>query len=537
MAKVWVNGQEIEIGDDERLNGIQVAKRAGADVPHYCWHPGLSVVASCRMCLVETGTRKPDGEIMMTPKLVPGCQTPARDGSVFITESEKIKHARSLVEECLLMDHPIDCPICDKAGECSLQDYHFEHGQKERRADLLPFHSRRRDVGPTVTLFVDRCIMCTRCVRFTREISGTSELMIEHRGAHEEINIFPGFPLNNKLSGNVVDLCPVGALGDRDFLYQQRVWYMKSRPSVCGGCSTGCSIWSDENQYVVHRLRPREILSVNQWWMCDEGRYGFRERDGEERLVGPWKRDGDQWTPADWIQLLDELKEKLTAAGRLALVVSPHATVEETYLAAQMIRRFDENAVLAIGPVPTDGEDESYPGGFTIRAEKCPNHRGVANALGRFGPCKDFDELLPLLDDGTIQGAWILGGYRPNWITEDAAAKFSSLGLLIVQDLFASHLSEQSDYFLPATTFLEKEGSFVNHADRLQSFRWAVRPPSGIRTEANVFRRLSEESGMHDAGATLQRIASEIPYFSAVSLPVPDDGLDLKINQLAGTSS
>ena len=172
MPVVIVDGQEIEIGADERLNCIEAARRAGKEIPHYCWHPGLSVVASCRMCLIETGQRDAaTGKISMVPKLVPGCQTPVKDGTVIVTESPLVKESRARVEEALLIDHPIDCPICDKAGECLLQDYHFEHGQAERRADLHAFTSRKRDMGPTVTLFVDRCIMCTRCVRFTREIS------------------------------------------------------------------------------------------------------------------------------------------------------------------------------------------------------------------------------------------------------------------------------------------------------------------------------------------------------------------------------
>src|SRR6476620_3794961 len=233
MGTVLVDGKPIEVGDQERLNGIQIARRAGIDIPRYCWHPGLTVVASCRMCLVETGTRNAEtGVITMLPKLSPACQTPATDNSVFVTNSEKVQKARAMVEEDLLIDHPIDCPICDKAGECLLQDYHFAHGQEERRADIRPFTSRKRDMGDTVTLFVDRCVMCSRCVRFTREITGTSELFVINRGSHEEIDVFPGYPLDNKMSGNVVDLCPVGALGDKDFMYQQRVWFMESRDGV-----------------------------------------------------------------------------------------------------------------------------------------------------------------------------------------------------------------------------------------------------------------------------------------------------------------
>ncbi len=252
------------------------------------------------MCLVETGTKdKETGKITMMPKVVPGCQTPAKDGTVFVTNSDKVKASRAMVEEDLLIDHPIDCPICDKAGECLLQDYHFEHGQEERRADIRPFTSRKRDVGETVTLFVDRCIMCTRCVRFTREITGTAELMVANRGSHEEIDVFEGYPLDNKLSGNVVDLCPVGALGDRDFLYKQRVWFMKKHNGVCAGCATGCSITIDENQDAVFRLKPRENPHINKWWMCDEGRYNYNDIHRADRLNGPKRRKGAGYNPQD----------------------------------------------------------------------------------------------------------------------------------------------------------------------------------------------------------------------------------------------
>src|SRR5262245_42961979 len=328
MAKVLVNNIEVEIGDHERLNGIQVAERAGFDVPHYCWHAGLSVVASCRMCLVETGTRNPQtGAVQMMPKLVPACQTPAKDGTVFVTESEKIEQSRAFVEEALLIDHPIDCPICDKAGECYLQDYHFAHGQEERRADIRPFTSRKRPMGDTVILFVDRCVMCSRCVRFCREISGTSELLVIDRGSHEEIDVLPGYPLANKLSGNVVDLCPVGALGDRDFLYSQRVWFMKNNPHVCAGCSTGCSIRVDENQDRIYRLRPRENPHINQWWMCDEGRYGWKYVHDPARLSEPRARRGDQAATLEWSDLISELEKHLAGGRRMTAVLSPFQTV------------------------------------------------------------------------------------------------------------------------------------------------------------------------------------------------------------------
>lgn len=536
MPTVLVNGEEIEIGEEERLNGIQAAARAGEEVPHYCWHPGLTVVASCRMCLVETGRRDAKtGEISMMPKLVPGCQTPATDGTVFVTNSEKVKNARAMVEEDLLIRHPIDCPICDKAGECSLQDYHFEHGREERRADLKPFSSRRRPLGDTVTLFVDRCVMCTRCVRFSREISGDAELMVVNRGAHEEIDVFPGFPLDNKMSGNVVDLCPVGALGDRDFLYKQRVWFMKSQANVCAGCSTGCSIDVEQNQDRVYRLKPRENPHVNQWWMCDEGRYGWKHVHDPGRNTQPKKRDDDGYDNVEWPDLPQELDSKLRSSQRVAAVFSPHLTVEAAYMLATYVRKVDPEAKLVLGPVPTQGEDEAFPSGFTIRAEKCPNRRGIEEVIvGLTKELVAWDDFVNQLDDDSFGAVWIAGGYRTNWNDEATAEKFADVPLLIVQDTFASPLMDRATYQLPAAAFPERDGSYVNHADRLQSFRWAIRPPSGVMTEGQLFWRLLQKPGLYKSQTVLDDLTREIAYFAAAAgVDCGEHGIDLKVNQLA----
>jgi NADH-quinone oxidoreductase subunit G len=535
MGIVIVDGREVEVGDHERLNGIQAAARAGVEIPRYCWHPGLTVVASCRMCLVESGTRNPQtGEISMVPKLVPACQTPAKDGTVFVTNSKKVEQSRAMVEEDLLIDHPIDCPICDKAGECLLQDYHFEHGQRERRADIRPFTSRRREMGDTVTLFVDRCVMCTRCVRFTREISGTSELMVINRGSHEEIDVFAGFPLDNKMSGNVVDICPVGALGDKDFLYRQRVWFMRRHTGVCTGCSTGCSIWTEENQDTVHRLKPRENQHINHWWMCDEGRYGFHHVHAANRLTELRQKTGDSYQNLEWQDVADQLRQRLTAAGRLAAVISPHLTVEEAYLLAKFIRGIDPLAVLALGPVPVEGEDEKFRNGFTIRAEKCPNRRGVEAVIQHFtGAVMTFAEFLSELDGGSLGGVWVSGGYKTDWNDEATASRFAGLKELVVQDLFATPLWERASFQLPGGAFAERDGSYVNFADRLQSNRWAIRPPPGAWVEGQLYWRLLEMPGLFNSRRLLSEVAATIPYFSVAGGEIPDTGVDLKINQLA----
>jgi NADH-quinone oxidoreductase subunit G len=378
--------------------------------------------------------------------------------------------------------------------------------------------------------------MCTRCVRFTREISGSSELMVINRGSHEEIDVFPGHPLENKMSGNVVDLCPVGALGDRDFLYSQRVWFMQNHANICSGCSTGCSIHVDENQDRVYRLRPRENPHVNQWWMCDEGRYGFHHVHSEDRQTEPRYRNKDgQLEAFDWSDLPGTLDTALRGAGRLLGVLSPHLTVEDAYLLAKYLRSLDPEAVLALGPVPVVGEDETFKNGFTIRAEKCPNRRGVEKVVAHFmnGP-KTLDDVLPQIASGEIQGVWVTGGYKSDdWIDEKTAERLRKASLLVVQDLFASPLWERADIQLPGAAFAEREGSYVNFDDRLQSFKWAVRPPAGVATEGRLAWRLLKMPGMYNAHPVLNEVAAEIAFFSAAVGEVPATGVDLKANLLA----
>src|SRR3989449_6617809 len=285
MATVYINDKPVDIGN-ERLNLIQAAKKAGVLIPSYCWHPALTVVASCRMCLVEVGEKKPDGSVAMQPRVVPACQTPAKNGTVIVTNSAQAKFAQEQTLESLLLNHPLDCPVCDKAGECMLQDYSFGFGRSQSRMIDDKNQPPNKDyIGDQITLFADRCIMCSRCVRFTREISGTAELQVIDRGHHSEIDVFPGEPCNNKLAGNVVDICPVGALCSKDFLYKQRVWYLKSEKSVCADCSTGCSIFVDQNKDIVYRLRPRENPQAQGYFMCDEGRFDIAYVNAKERFL------------------------------------------------------------------------------------------------------------------------------------------------------------------------------------------------------------------------------------------------------------
>jgi NADH-quinone oxidoreductase subunit G len=530
MAVVYINDKLVDIGA-ERLNLIQAAAKVGVVIPSYCWHPALSVVASCRMCLVEVGEKKPDGSVAMQPRVVPACQTPAKDQTVCITNSEKVKATQGRTLEGLLLNHPLDCPVCDKAGECLLQDFSYRYGKaSSRMIDAKNLPPNKPDIGEHISLFTDRCIMCSRCVRFTREIAGSAELHVVSRGHHSEIDVFPGDPVNNKLAGNVVDLCPVGALANKDFLYKQRVWFLKSQKSVCAGCSTGCSIHVDNNKDIVYRIRPRENPQAQGHFICDEGRFDFPYVNGKDRFQQPLVAR----VPTAWETVLptmrDELKKVAKENGEIAAVLSPMLTVEEAYLLAKFVKGLSVNAKLYLGWVPVVGKDEKFPQDrkgnpvgavkFTIRAEKAPNRRGVEEVLKHFhGEVLGFDRLIA--DVGSIVSLYLTAGYSPRlgpWLNEEQTKTLSKVPLVIVQDLAPSPITATARFVIPAATFAEKDGCFVNHAGLAQELHWAVRPGSMARSDGQVFLDLLGRRGLIQAIAVRQELAREIPFFAPLAV-------------------
>jgi NADH-quinone oxidoreductase subunit G len=535
MAVVHVNGKPVDIGN-ERLNLIQAAEKAGVYIPRYCWHPALTVVASCRMCLVEAGEMK-DGKPVMQPRVVPACQTPAKDGTVIVTNSQKAKDAQAQTLEGLLLNHPLDCPVCDKAGECMLQDFSYHYGRSESRMiDVKHTPPNKPHIGPNVTLFTDRCIMCTRCVRFTREISGEAELLVLNRGDHEEIDTFPGIPLDNKLATNVVDLCPVGALCSKDFLYKQRVWFLKEQQSVCPDCSTGCSVYLDTNKSIVYRLRPRYNPQAQGHFMCDDGRLGYHYINSDERLKQPYVRRDGRLLPAEWPEVLAGVRREFAEAARrdgsaVAGVLSPFLTCEEAFLLAKFLKGLSGEVRLALGPVPVVGEDDTYPKDrrgrpaqpvkFTIRAEKCPNRRGVEEVLRHFqGDVIRFGDVLRDAEAGKVQALYVAAGYPPRgdgWINESEAKSLEKVPLLVVQDLFATPASDRARYVIPAMSFAEKDGTFVNHARLAQAIRWGAAPPGECRGDGQVFLDLLERRGLAHAPTLRKQLAGEVPFFAPLA--------------------
>ena len=563
MATVYVNDKPVDIGN-ERLNCVQAAERAGVLVPHYCWHPALTVVASCRMCLVEVGELK-DGKVLIPPKVFPGCQTPVKDGTVIVTgeyakrdpELQPLAYpdkyapgnlahkAQADTLEGILLNHPLDCPVCDKAGECKLQDYSFQFGRPETRlVDDKNQPPNKPELSPNITLFTDRCVMCSRCVRFTREISGTAELLVINRGHHAEIDTFPGEPLNNKLAGNVVDLCPVGALGSKDFLYKQRVWYLKTEDSVCSGCSTGCSIHVDANKDVLFRLRPRENPLAQGHFMCDEGRYGYHYANSKERLNRPRVRRDGRLVPADWARTIAELRHAFTAAAEPRpymnwLVLSPFLTSEEAFLAATWFKSISPDSKLALGYVPIEGVDDTFPKDrrgnaiqpvkFTIRAEKCPNRKGVEEILKHFqGEVISFDRVVRAAHDGAAGAVFLTGGYpRPETIPTADLVTLAKAPLLAVSDLFDTAELRSATYLLPSTTFAEKEGVYVNHAGLAQALKRCVHPQGECRTEGQVFFNLLGRRGLVRMEDVRAEMAEQVAYFAPLQKGVGSLGVRL----------
>jgi len=532
MPKITIDNQEIECRNGASV--LQAALEGGWDVPHYCYHPGLSVVASCRLCLVEMMMPNPKTqELQWSPKLVPSCQTPVRDGMVVRFDSEPVRHNQSTCMEFFLLNHPLDCPVCDQAGECHLQDYSFKFGKPESRMVDQKLVNPKKDIGPKTLLYQDRCVMCSRCVRFTDEISGTHELCMVNRGSRTEIDVFPGRPLDNPLQGNVVDICPVGSLLDKDFLFKRRVWELRGTSSICPGCATGCAIRIDHADHKVYRLKPRFNPKVNQWWMCDEGRFGFKYVHDKKRIRSPLVRRGFETITPNWedipkivrFRLEEHVREK--GAGRVAAMFSPFMACEEAWLLARFVREIAPQAVLAMGPVPMEGEDHHFPVGatgdavrFTILKEKCPNRRGIDMVLqAAGGDILTFEQFVEKSGKGDFSAAWIVGGYPKPWVDKNTAKIAANIELLIIQDMFENELMAGAAIVLPSCAWVEREGSFVNAAGLVQSFERAIDPPNTARRDGQYLYEVAGFTGLYTGERVRELMSDTLPAFARAYTP------------------
>jgi len=534
MPKITIDNQEIQCRDG--ITVLQAALDAGWDIPHYCYHPGLKIVASCRLCLMEMQMPDPKTqEMTWSAKLMPSCQTPVRDGLVVRFCSGLVRKNQKDCMEFFLLNHPLDCPVCDQAGECYLQDYSYKFGAAESRIVDEKLKNPKKDIGPRTLLYSDRCVICTRCVRFTQEISGTHELCVVNRGSRNEIDVFPGKPLDNPLQGNVVDICPVGALLDKDFLFKRRVWELVPTSSICPGCSTGCAIRVDHADNVVHRLKPRYNPGVNDWWMCDEGRFGFKYVHDPKRIVKPVVRRGlDKATPR-WedlpkiIRFRFEEQIRENGADKVVAVLSPFMACEEAWLLARFVREVAPDATLVMGPVPTEGDDRCFPIGasgdgvkFTISKEKCPNRRGIEMVLeAAGGAVLKFDEFVERSTEGVFKAGWIVGGYPTDWVDKAVGKISEKFEFLVVQDIFSNALTAGASIVLPACAWVERYGSFVNGKGLIQPFQRAVDVPDGARRDGQYLYEIAGFEGIYQATRVRELMAATMPAFAEIASAPP----------------
>jgi NADH-quinone oxidoreductase subunit G len=516
MPTLTIDGRQVDGPDGSTV--IQAAETAGIFIPRYCYHPGLSIAGNCRICLVE---------VEKNPKLQIACNTPASEGMVVHTRSAKAEDGRRAVLEFLLANHPLDCPVCDQSGECDLQNFYMNFGLYEPRFRERKVKKKKAvAIGPHVMLDQERCILCSRCVRFADEISKTGEFGIFNRGDRAELGLYPGQQLDNPYSGNVVDICPVGALTERDFRFKARVWYLSSAPSVCNGCAQGCNV---DIHYVLDRphlnggarilrLKPRYNADVNQWWMCDPGRFGFGWMD-EDRLRTVRHR-GDE---SNWEQAIAVIAAELAKLGhdgtgaRIGVIGSAQLTNEELFLIRELFG-VALGAEVAVYVPPPRGESDD----FLIKADKTPNALG-ATLLGLAGPnAPDVASIIDGALEGRIDALWIAGHDVVAVVGEEKLRELSQRLRLFLFSGTNEHPGLAAFHWvLPTAAYVEKDGTFVNCHGRVQRIGRAFPPLPDSREDWRLLlelgRRLGHEPARRTPKEIFDGVAEALPAFSGLS--------------------
>jgi NADH-quinone oxidoreductase subunit G len=515
MPRLTIDGKEIEV--EAGTNLIEAARRLGIEVPHYCYHPGLSIAGQCRLCMVD---------IDKTPRPTIACNTQAADGMVVQTDTERVKESRRSMMEFHLINHPLDCPVCDQAGECWLQIYYMKYGLYDPRMTDEKVHKPKAvPLGPHVILDAERCILCSRCVRFCDEVTGTGELGIFNRGDHSEIGLFPGRDLVNNYSANVVDICPVGALTDRAFRFQVRVWYLDTAKSVCPGCARGCNIEVHTNRRRPHhaegrrvaRLKPRYNAEVNAWWLCDVGRYHFGFVDGPTRLTAPARRGAGGSMEVGWDEAVAAADEALRRhpAEQIAVLASPQMANEDLMALRRVLeaRGIGQVAFDVPPAVAAEGDD------FLLRADRAPNRRG-AELIGLGG---DAAAILAAARGGRLRCLWVFHHdlLAAGWPASEAAEALERVETVIFTGTSANATSDRAHWVLPAAAWVEREGTFTNFEGRVQRFRTATEPLGSALAEWDLLGRVLAAGGGTPAGSRAElwfrELGRAVPAFAGLT--------------------
>lgn len=551
--KLKIDGREVEVpkmmpdwqGNMAPTTMLQACKYVGIEVPHYCYHPKLPVAGNCRMCLVEFGMpamgpdRKPvvneDGSAKINKMRLPydpafargaiACATNIAPGMEIYPNSAETKQMREAVLESLLINHPLDCPICDQAGECKLQEYSLEHGQAKSQFVEQKVHKPKAvDLGPRIVLDDERCILCTRCIRFTRDIAGDDALGIVNRGSYNTIATFPGTPFDNNYTLNTVDICPVGALTSKDFRFKMRVWFLKETKSVCTSCATGCNIVIGSREEKVYRYEPRDNDAVNASWMCDAGRLNYKWIGRAERLQ---EVKSPKLEVRSWPAVIKEVSELLAQAstGSVAVIASARQTTEELYL----LKKLADKLGAKTDSVPREGEGDR----LLVNADKNPNANG-ARLVGIAGEKlgSRIGEIVEGIRAGGTKTLIVFG----EDVTKAGidAALLDKLETLIVSDILPNATTAKAHYLLPGCAHAEKRGTFVNAKGRLQKFMKAVEAPGEARPEWEFLHELvhnvTGRNGFASIEGLFNQMAAEVKAFEGVTwAAIGDQGVDVKL--------
>jgi NADH-quinone oxidoreductase subunit G len=524
-----VNGKDHFVDPKKYRTLIAALHDLGYDVPHFCYHPGLEPDGNCRMCYVNQ-TDVMSGKPVMTmnlahqpfqpyPKPIISCREPLNPrGMVIETETEEVKKARALVMEFLLINHPLDCPVCDKAGECTLQNNSFEHGNagsrfEEKKNEKAPKELGFENQPHGIKLWTDRCITCTRCTRFLDEVSGTSELYVVNRGDRSEIDIVP---VDNPLMGNIVDICPVGALIDSSLMFTYRAWYLQKTNSICPGCAQGCNIEVQTQKEYVRRLQPRENVDVNGWWMSDEGRHDFHYINSKNRVLlvrsnGQASMDV-QGTAYKAGEKLKEYAKK--DPNSVAGIVSAWLTLEELHTFKSLFA--DALGSIQVGLIAQkDGKEQIFPK-FKIYSDKNPNRAGAKLVFGADVE-KNTQAIIDGINSGKIKALYLVNS-MPHYVpSEDLLKALKKVEYLVVQDMLNGPLTEIAHVVLPGSSYAEKDGVFVNVNNRAQVVRRAIDPLGHGHDDLALLQRVLRAAGQMDA-----KLVSAREVFRRMSEIYPD---------------
>jgi NADH-quinone oxidoreductase subunit G len=518
---------------------IEACAQVGVYVPRYCYHQKLSSPGNCRMCLIEMGMprmgpdRKPDlgadGKPMINwmPRPQICCAQDVAEGMGVRTNSPLAQECRKGVMEFLLINHPLDCPICDQAGECELQEFSVEYGAAGSRfLENKVKKPKNVELGPRVTLDDERCILCSRCIRFCNEIAKDDVLGFVDRGSHTVLTAHPGKRLENNYSLNTVDICPVGALTSTDFRFKMRVWFLKETKSICTSCATGCNTIIGSREDIVYRQTPRENDHVNSCWMCDYGRLNFKYLEAENRLLEPQTLNGNRLGPADWKDAIAQaaLQLRQFSGFNIAIVASGRMTNEELWLTRKI---GDLLGVRYIDIVPRFGEGDD----ILLSRIRNPNTIGARLILGLDGePGARLHAIADDLKSGDIRALVALGENPIN--CGIAVEQLVSLPAFIAMDILSNAATEHATVVLPASGFAEKRGSMINGDGRLQRLNRAVRPPGNARDDWEILRDLLQalggSNGLYTVDDVFRQMSAEIPQLNGLTLSkIGDLGLQL----------